>query len=485
MRLLREWVRLVIITSLWVPAIAYPQPVQLVNAFPNLKFTKPLFLTHANDGTDRIFVVQQNGFIRVFPNDSTVSAYSTFLDISNRISSSSGEEGLLGLAFDPNYAKDGFFFVDYTAPNPRRTVIARYSVMPGTSNKADSLSELKILEINQPFSNHNGGMLMFGQDGYLYIGMGDGGSGGDPYGNGQNLGVLLGKILRINVDSAGGTMNYSIPPDNPLKGNTQSSREEIYTWGMRNPWRFSQDPVTGQIWVGDVGQDDWEEIDLLQNGLDYGWNIMEGTHCYNPRTGCDETGLTLPIKEYPHASGDCSITGGYVYRGQNRPDLVGAYIYGDYCTGRIWMLRYQGGQVTTDSLLIQAPFQISSFGVDNENELYVCDYSDGTIHRFSRSPLLEGNDLDVTVPTRYSLEQNFPNPFNPSTKIEYTIPTRQHVRLEVVDVLGREIATLVDGVEQPGYKSIEFAASSLPSGIYFYRLMAGSFDQTNKMIVLK
>jgi glucose/arabinose dehydrogenase len=485
MRLIGERPLLRIILSLSVSAIAYSQPVQLVSAFPNLRFTKPLFVTHPSDGTDRVFVVQQDGLIRVFANDSAVSSYSTFLDISDRISSSSGEEGLLGLAFDPDYAKNGYFYIDYTAPNPRRTVIARYSVMPGNSNKADSLSELKLLEIDQPFSNHNGGMLMFGKDGYLYIGMGDGGSGGDPYGNAQNLGVLLGKILRINADSADGTMNYSIPPDNPFKGNTQGYREEIYTWGMRNPWRFSQDPVTAQIWVGDVGQDDWEEVDVLQKGLNYGWRTMEGMHCYNPRTGCDQTGLTLPVKEYTHSSGDCSITGGYVYRGKNRADLVGAYVYGDYCTGRIWMLRYQGGQVTADSLLIQAPFQISSFGVDKENELYICNYSDGTIHRFARSPLSEGTDLDLTVPTRYSLDHNYPNPFNPSTKIQYAIPETQHVRLEVLDILGREITTLVDQMEQPGYKSIDFAASSLPSGIYFYRLMAGSFDQTNKMIVLK
>jgi glucose/arabinose dehydrogenase len=485
MRLKREWIRLTIILSLWIPASARSQPVELVNAFPNLKFTKPLFVTHSKDGTDRIFVVQQNGFIRAFANDSAVSAYSTFLDISNKISSSSGEEGLLGLAFDPNYAENGYFFVDYTAPNPRRTVIARYSVMPENSNKADSLSELKILEINQPFSNHNGGMLMFGEDGYLYIGMGDGGSGGDPYGNGQNLGVLLGKILRINVDSADGTMNYSIPPDNPLKGNTQGSKEEIYTWGMRNPWRFSQDPVTGQIWVGDVGQDDWEEIDLLEKGLNYGWRIMEGTHCYNPRAGCDETGLTLPIKEYPHASGDCSITGGYVYRGKNRPDLVGAYIYGDYCTGRIWMLRYQGGQVTTDSLLIQAPFQISSFGVDKENELYVCDYSDGTIHRFARGPLSEGNDLDVTVPTRYSLEQNYPNPFNPGTTISFSLPKSSFVTLKVYNTLGQEVASLVNGETAAGGHEVRWDAGNTPSGVYFYQLRAGEFQQMQKMVLMK
>ena len=485
MNRLRYCLRVILVSSFWFSVNGLSQPIQLVNAFPNLTFTKPLFLTHSHDGTNRIFVVQQNGLIQVFPNDSTVSSYSTFLDISAKISSSSGEEGLLGLAFHPRYKSNGYFYVNYTAPNPRRTVVARYTVDPGDPKKADPLSETRLLEINQPFSNHNGGMLMFATDGYLYIGMGDGGSGGDPYNNAQNLSVLLGKMLRINVDSAGATTSYSIPSDNPFKGNTQGYREEIWAWGMRNPWRFSQDPVTGKIWVGDVGQDAWEEIDLLQKGANYGWRITEGTHCYNPSSGCDMTGITLPVKEYPHASNDCSITGGYVYRGKNRPDLVGAYVYGDYCTGRIWELRYNDGRITADSLLLRAPFQTSSFGTDQDNELYICSYSTGAIYRFGRGTLTEGYNSDGVIPSEFALEENYPNPFNPSTTITYDLPQDANVVLKVSDILGREVGTLVNKYQQAGRYRILFDASKLSSGTYVYELRAGSFTDSKKMILVK
>jgi hypothetical protein len=421
----------------------------------------------------------------MFPNDSTVTSYSTFLDISSKINSSSGEEGLLGLAFHPQYKSNGYFYVNYTAPNPRRTVVARYSVNRGDPNKGDALSEMRLLEINQPFSNHNGGMLMFGIGGYLYLGMGDGGSGGDPYNNAQNLSVLLGKMLRINVDSAGATTSYGIPSDNPFRGNTQGYREEIWAWGLRNPWRFSQDPVSGQIWIADVGQDAWEEIDLLQKGANYGWRITEGTHCYNPPSGCDMTGITLPVKEYPQASNDCSITGGYVYRGKIRPDLVGAYIYGDYCTGRIWEFRYIDGKTVIDSLLIRAPFQISSFGTDQDNELYICSYSTGTIYRFGRATLTEGHNSNGSIPTKFTLGENYPNPFNPSTTIPYELPQGASVVLKVTDILGREVATLVDEYQQAGrYRSI-FDASNLSSGTYVYELRAGSSTDRKKMLMLK
>ena len=478
------WVLLVTM-SLWLSCSSFSQTVQLVNAFPNLSVAKPLFLTHANDGTNRIAVVQQNGIIRLFRNDSTVTSATAFLNITNKLSSSDGEQGLLGLAFHPNYGANGYFYVNYTAPNPLRTVVARYSVSQNNPNRADSLSEFKILEINQPFTNHNGGMILFGTDGYLYVGMGDGGSGGDPQNNGQNLSVLLGKILRINVDAVTATTNYDIAPDNPFKGNTQGIGEEIWAWGFRNPWRFSQDPVTGQIWVGDVGQNAWEEIDLLTKGGNFGWRIMEGVHCYNPPSGCNTAGLIQPVKEYPNAGPDCSVTGGYVYRGSRRPELVGAYIYADYCSGKVWKFRYQNGQVSSDSLLIDAPFSISSFGVDQNNELYICNYSGGTIHRFSRGPLSESSDRSLNLPNTFTLKQNYPNPFNPVTRIEYSIPSRQHVRLGVHDVLGRNLVTLVDSVQEPGFKSVDFDAVNLSTGTYFYRLVAGTFVATGKMMLLR
>jgi glucose/arabinose dehydrogenase len=363
------------------------QPVTLVNAFPNLNFTHPVLLTHAGDGSNRVFVMQQNGLIRVFPNDSAAvpGAASTFLNITARLSSTTGEEGLLGLAFHPDYAANGYFYVNYTAPSPLRTVVSRFSVTPGNPDRADSLSEVVLLTVNQPFSNHNGGMLLFGNDGYLYISLGDGGSGGDPNNNAQNINSLLGKILRIDVDTTT-AVPYGIPPDNPFVG--VAGADEIYAWGLRNPWRCSKDPATGQIWVGDVGQGTWEEIDLLERGRNYGWRCYEGNDPYNT-SGCGPAAqYTFPVKQYSSASPnpECSVTGGYVYRGYRRPELQGAYIYGDYCSGKIWKFRYQGGPITEDSLVTDAPFSLSAFGTDALGELYMCNYSGGTIHRFAGPP---------------------------------------------------------------------------------------------------
>lgn len=376
---------LVVVGILFLSHYAIAQ-VQLVNAFPNLTFSQPVFVTHANDGTNRIFVVQQTGQIRVFPNDSTVTSATTFLDLSSRISCC-GERGLLGLAFHPNYATNGYFYVNYTQAGNGRTIVARYRVNPGNPNQGDFNSELILLNIYQPFSNHNGGMVMFGLDGYLYIGMGDGGSGGDPGNRAQNLDSLLGKLLRIDVDVASGGNNYGIPPDNPYVGNPFGWREEIYASGLRNPWRFSQDPVTGEIWLGDVGQNEVEEIDLIGSGLNYGWRCYEGDSTYN-LSGCGPPSLyTFPVKTYLHSLG-CSVTGGYIYRGYRRPDHVGRYIYGDYCSGRIWQFRYQGGVLTSDSLLVVAS-SISSFGVDQNGELYICNHA-GSIWRFAGNPIYVG-----------------------------------------------------------------------------------------------
>jgi hypothetical protein len=466
--------------------------VQLVDAFPSLSFTKPVHLTNSNDATNRIFVVQQNGFIKVFPNDSNVSAMNlkTFLDISNKISSSAGEEGLLGLAFHPFYSSNGYFYVNYTAANPLRTVISRFKVISNNPDKADSLSEYKILEINQPYSNHNGGTLMFGLDGYLYIGMGDGGSGGDPQNNAQNLQSLLGKMLRININDTTALNRYVIPTSNPFYNNPAQGMEELFTWGMRNPWKYSQDPVTGLIYAGDVGQNIWEEIDIIQNGKNYGWRIMEGFACYNPATGCDTSGITLPIKVYNHSAGDCSIIGGYVYRGNRRPDLYGAYIYADYCTGKVWMLRYNNGLVTSDSLLIDSPYSISSFGVDQFNELYILGIGNGKIYRFNKNLITsEGNNQNL-VPQNFNLLQNYPNPFNPSTTIGYNLPHISNVRLIISDITGKIIREIINTTQIAGeYKIIwdgkDKNNNNLSSGVYFYSLIAGNFKSTKQMLLVK
>jgi len=445
------------------------QSVSLVRAFPRLTFNTPVFLTHAGDGTNRIFVVQQDGNILVFPNDSAVAAGNTFLHITPKLSSVKGEQGLLGLAFHPDYKTNGYFYVNYTAPNPLRTVVARYRVLPGDPGRGDSSSEYRIIEINQPFSNHKGGMISFGPDGYLYIGMGDGGSANDPDTNGQHRTTLLGKILRIDVNDTTASTHYKIPPDNPFAGNSSGWKEEIWALGMRNPWRWSFDPPTGALWVGDVGQDVREEIDIVTRGGNYGWNITEGEICRPPASSCDTTGLIFPIKDYPHTLGN-AITGGYVYRGTRTPFLTGAYIYGDYGSGRIWMLRYANGAIAADSMLTQAPFEISSFGTDEFNELYIVSYGGlAPIYRFAGSgPASIGTP--PALPAVFALDQNYPNPFNPATSIGYRLPGPGRVSLRIFDILGRGVATLVDAVQPGGTYAATFSGAGFASGVYIYRL---------------
>jgi len=351
-------------------------------AFPQLAFSQPVGIYNAKDATNRLFVVEQAGRIQVFQNSATASA-TVFLDITDRVLFG-GEQGLLGLAFHPNFASNGYFYVDYVAPSPTRTVISRYTVNPAAPNVADKSSELVLLEISQPFSNHKGGQLAFGPDGYLYIGMGDGGSQGDPQGNGQNRAVLLGKILRIDVNTASAGRSYGVPFDNPFAGNTAGYREEIYAFGFRNPWRFSFDSATGQLWVGDVGQSQIEEIDLVQKGKNYGWNIMEGTQLY---AGGNQSGLELPVYEYDHSLGNAVIAG-IVYHGGGIPALQGSYVYGDYGSGRIWALTFSRTTATANNLLLDSNLALSSFGVDQNGEIYVCAF-DGKIYKLIATAIPE------------------------------------------------------------------------------------------------
>ena len=349
-----------------------------------------VYLTHAGDGSGRLFVVLQPGRIMVFSDQETADSAQEFLDIREQVSDRGNEEGLLGLAFDPDYASNGYFYVYYSASGPRRSIIARFSTRQDDRNQADPESEYTLLEVPQPYANHNGGMLAFGPDGYLYVGLGDGGSAGDPQRNGQNPGTLLGSILRIDPGTPSAGRNYAIPPDNPFVGRGEGYHEEIWAYGLRNPWRFSFDrgaggegtgSQKGDLWAGDVGQNAWEEIDLILPGRNYGWNIMEGLHCY-PRfvSACDQTSLEPPVVEYPLTGGNCSVTGGYVYRGSRLPFLYGAYIYGDFCSGRIWGLRYDGQRVTDHALLVDSSLDIASFGEDAAGELYILSF-DRSIYR--------------------------------------------------------------------------------------------------------
>ena len=348
-------------------------------AFPNISFNRMVFLTHAGDGSGYLFLVLQEGQIIVFQNNDDVESLIVFLDIRDRVDDSENEEGLLGLAFDPHYESNGYFYVHYTASSPARSIISRFSVTVDDQQKADIESELVILQINQPYDNHNGGHIAFGPDGYLYIGLGDGGNGGDPHGNGQNNRTLLGTILRIDVSDSSEQKKYGIPPDNPFAG-LKYEKNEIWAYGLRNPWRFSFDEETGLLWVGDVGQNKFEEIDIVEKGGNYGWNVLEGFHCHSDSTSsCDSEEFEAPIIEYDRDEG-CSVTGGYVYRGSIFNFLYGSYIYGDFCSGLIWALNYDGTKIVDVTILVDSDLIISSFGEDEEGELYILSF-DNKIYR--------------------------------------------------------------------------------------------------------
>jgi glucose/arabinose dehydrogenase len=338
----------------------------------------PVHLTHAGDGSARLFIVEQEGAIRVVRGGKLLST--PFLDISQLVRSG-GERGLLSVAFSPAYAKNGFFYVNYTNRSGD-TVVARYRVS-ANPNRADPRTAVVLLTIPQPYSNHNGGQLQFGPDGYLYIGMGDGGSAGDPQGNAQNPNSLLGKMLRIDVNA----LPYAIPETNPFVG-PGPPLDEIWALGLRNPWRFSFDRKTRDLYIADVGENSWEEVDIQpadsRGGKNYGWNTMEGAHCFSPRIGCRRNGLTMPVATY-RTGENCSITGGYVYRGTRVRPLIGTYIFGDYCSGRIWGLRKSDRRRWTYTELLDTDLNITSFGEDEAGELYVAHHG-GTIYRIAPLP---------------------------------------------------------------------------------------------------
>jgi glucose/arabinose dehydrogenase len=356
---------------------AIAEPTTLPTAQPSAElrlepiadgFEQPVYLVSANDDTGRLFVVEQAGVVKILQNNNV--SETPFLDIVERVGSSGNEQGLLSIAFHPNYRENGLFFANYTNRDGD-TIISRFQA---SGDVADPQREAQILEIDQPYPNHNGGLLKFGPDGYLYIGMGDGGSGGDPQNHGQNLDSLLGKMLRIDVDAG---EPYAIPSDNPFAQG--GGRPEIWALGLRNPWRYSFDKQTGDLWIGDVGQNKYEEIDFQpsgQAGLNYGWKPLEGAQCYVE--GCDPTAYTAPVIDYSRDQG-CSVTGGYVYRGQDITSLQGWYLYGDYCTGTIWMLRNDGSG-WQNQVAIDSDAQLTSFGEDPQGELYVVDRG-GAVYR--------------------------------------------------------------------------------------------------------
>jgi glucose/arabinose dehydrogenase len=466
-----NYISMVVCIFLLMASAGHAQ-LELEEAFPNLSFQRPVDLQHPGDGTDRLFVVEQAGLIYALDLSASEPAAEVFLDIRDRVRDQGNEEGLLGLAFHPDFERNGFFYLNYTASSPRRTVIARYSIQADSPAVAERESERVVLEFAQPFSNHNGGQLSFGPDGYLYIATGDGGSGGDPEGNGQNLESLLGKILRIDVDGATAERGYGIPEDNPFAGSGDGIREEIYAYGLRNPWRFSFDPVTGLLWAGDVGQNAIEEVDIVRKGGNYGWKVMEGTNCFSPSSGCDTTGLELPVWEYGRSAG--RSTGGFVYRGERVPELVGAYVYADFVTGRIWALHYDFQNPPVNTEILDTDLGISSFGVDVNNNLYICAF-DGHIYWFKRTAPTAVAEAGTPLPVGYALWQNYPNPFNSGTLIRFDLAQNGYVDLSLYNLAGQRVRALVDGWREAGtygagWDGRDGEGRVLASGVYFFKI---------------
>jgi glucose/arabinose dehydrogenase len=444
----------------------------------------------APSGDPRLFVVERPGLVRIFSQSGT--AIGTFLDI-NLQTNPSGERGLLGLAFPPDYATTGRFYISYTNLSGD-TRIARFTVDSANPDLADASSQEDILAVDQPFSNHNGGHIEFGPDGYLYLGLGDGGSFDDPGNRAQNDQLLLGKMLRLDVSTPTG---YAIPPTNPFVG--ESPRDEIWAQGLRNPWCFAFDQATGDLYIGDVGQDLKEEVNMQPadevEGLNYGWRLMEGEDCFNPSSNCNDGSLILPIHTYTHGGNPfrCSISGGYVYRGNNLPSFDGRYFFSDYCSNQIWSLDWTEaggvGTVIDHSADMTPPGgfgNVAAFGQDGLGELYILDLTLGKVFRIT-SAVAETQPV-AAVPTLY---QNVPNPFNPSTNISFNVGANDaRVSLEIYDLAGRLVRNLVDQELAAGPHSFPWNGTDdrgrrVESGVYLYRLTLDGLATTRKMTLLE
>jgi glucose/arabinose dehydrogenase len=472
------------ITIYTIAALAFlvgvAHATDITPAFPNLAaFTSPINIEDPRDGTDRLFLAQRGGLIYVFQNDPTVSQRTQFLSISTGLELG-GECGLLGLAFHPNYESNRFFYVCYVNQSPFQTVVARFTANAANPSLADPASRVVLLTIGQSTLYHKGGCIAFGPDGYLYISLGEDTS---PS-NAQSLTSLKGKVLRIDVDNPGGGLQYGIPADNPFKGNTSGYREEIYAYGFRNPWRFGFDSVTGDLWLADVGENTWEEVDVILKGRNYGWPRMEGKVCFQPAV-CDTANLDIvpPMAVYVHGANGASITGGRVYRGPSAPTLYGNYVFADYIDGRLWYLDTDVNPSTMHPIQ-DTPLNIAGFGEDKDGELFICAFN-GTIYKFSETT----SDVRARTPAIGALHGAHPNPFSSSATMEYSLAAASHATLEVFDVRGRLVAKLVDKSVAAGdhtavWDGRDVDGRTQPSGVYFCRLTTGGTLAGTQRIVL-
>ena len=470
MRLLAS---IVLFSFLASPLLA--QNIDIINAFPNLDIGAIMDIESAPDGTDRLFISEKGGALKVLALDSQASNAPIFLNLRNKVVST-GDWGLQSVAFHPNYASNGYVFVYYTAPDPNRSVISRFKRSQSDPDKADLNSEVVLLELNQPATNHNGGKIFFGPDGYLYIPFGDGGGAGDPYDNGQDLTTFHSTILRIDVDNPSGGKNYGIPAGNPFVGNSDGFREEIYAYGLREPWRSSVGPM-GKIWVADVGQNQREEINWIELGKNYGWSVTEGNLCYSPSAGCSWNGIEPPIWEYNRTEGT-SITGGFVYTNENDGcgSLVGKYIYADYVKNVVWAISYdQNGVLGNEVLTTNAGIKISTFGTDRHGTIYMANFgSDGSIHKFACSddPLpVELTSFDGLVDgDRVHLSWHTASELN-NAGFEV-----QHKRAG--DALFETAAFVPGAGTTDEAQSYAYTLESLSAGIHIFRLKQIDFDGT-------
>ena len=482
------------------PARLMSGELNVVNAFPDLDFNQPLLLTHAGDGSDRIFVVEKPGIVHVFDNDESVSSTQVFLDITDKIlppgDPNLGETGLLSLAFHPQYSTNGLLYISYVDEN-LVSIVSELQVSADPL-QADLSTERILLSMQQPQRNHNGGHIAFGFDGYLYVAFGDGFSessrdgvdSGDPLGHGQNPETWFSSVLRIDVDQQQGDLEYGIPSDNPFVGNQDQWQEEIYAYGFRNPWRFSFDRQEGTLWLADVGDKKAEEINIIESGENYGWNIKEASHCFED-VPCDTTqwvGLTDPVFEYLRDVGE-SVTGGYVYRGNQFQDLFGKYIYGDFDFGTVWALSIEDtAAISSEVLVLDVGGGISSFGEDEAGEIYIVDFG-GRILAFERPSNTSIEVPDASRPP-FIVQPNYPNPFSDETLLRVDVSDPVHLTLNVFDMLGRRVHTFTRHYSTPGSYEIRWqgedrSGKRVAPGSYMYLVQAGGYQSSGTMVLLK